>query len=46
MEWKPINERLLYVRFNSKYAKLSIVVACVPTENENNEDKDQFYEAL
>ena len=46
MEWKPINERLLYVRFNSKYAKLSIVVAYAPTENANDEDKDQFYEAL
>ena len=34
------------MRFNSKYAKLPIVVAYAPTENANDEDKDQFYEAL
>ena len=27
LQWKPINERLLYVRLNSKFAKLSILVA-------------------
>ena len=45
LEWKPINQRLLYVRLNSKYAKLSIIVAYAPTDTSQEEDKDEFYEA-
>ena len=35
-----MNERLLYVRLNSKYAKLSIVVAYAPIDNAEEETKD------
>ena len=31
---------------NSKYAKLSIIVAYAPTDTSQEEDKDEFYEAL
>ncbi|GFR97317.1 craniofacial development protein 2-like [Elysia marginata] len=46
IQWEPINERLLYFRLNSKFAKTSIVVGYVPTDMAENEDKDQFYFAL
>jgi len=46
LQWKPVNERLLYVRLNSKYAKLSIVVAYAPIDNAEEETKDTFYSSL
>ncbi|KAI8514635.1 hypothetical protein Bbelb_072260 [Branchiostoma belcheri] len=46
LQWKPVNERLLYVRLNSTYAKLSVVVAYAPTNDADGEDKDKFYSAL
>ena len=46
LQWKPISERLLYVRLKSKYTKLSILVAYAPIEHADEEDKDQFYSAL
>ena len=45
-EWKPISERLLYTKFNSKFVKLSIITAYVPIEDAEEEVKDDFYESL
>ena len=42
LEWKPVNDRLMKVRFNSKFAKLTIIACYAPTE----EEKDEFYEQL
>ena len=46
MEWNPVNERILYVRFNSKQVRLSVIVAYAPTEVDDNEEKELFYEQL
>ncbi|GFR83120.1 craniofacial development protein 2 [Elysia marginata] len=46
IQWEPINERLFYIRLNSKFAKTSIVVGYAPTDVAENEDKNQFYFAL
>ena len=46
LKWEPINERLLYTRFNSKFAKLSVIVCYAPTEDAEDEIKDKFYESL
>jgi len=46
LQWKPVNERLLYVRMNSKFSRLSIVVVYAPTEDAPEEEKDRFYEAM
>lgn len=46
LQWKPINQRLLYVRLNSRYAKVSIVSAYAPIDNADEEAKDNFYSSL
>ena len=38
LQWKPVNERLLYIRMNSKYAKLSVVVGYAPIDNAEEEE--------
>ena len=43
LEWKPVKDRLMKVRFNSKFAKLTIIACYAPTEEE---EKDKFYEQL
>ena len=32
LRWKPVNDRILYALFDSKFAKLSVIVAYAPTE--------------
>ena len=46
MEWKPVNDRLMKVRFNSKFAKLTIIACYAPTEEAEEEEKDELYEQL
>ena len=46
LEWKPVNDRLMKVRFNSKFAKLIIIACYAPTEEAEEEEKDEFYQQL
>ena len=46
LEWKPINNRLLKARFNSKFAKLTVIACYAPTEDAEEEIKDEFYDQL
>ena len=46
LEWKPVNDRLMKVRFNSKFAKLTIIACYAPTEEAEEEEKDEFYEQI
>ena len=46
LEWKPVNDRLMKVRFNSKFAKLTIIACYAPTVEAEEEEKDEFYEQL
>ncbi len=46
LEWKPINDRLIKARFNSKYAKTTIIQCYAPTNLASDDDKDNFYEIL
>ena len=42
LEWKPVNDRLMKVRFNSKFAaKLTIIACYAPTEEAEEEEKDE-----
>ena len=45
IEWKPINDRLMSARFNSTFAKLTVIVCYAPTKVSEYEDKD-FYDKL
>ena len=40
------NQRLLKARFNSKFAKLTVIACYAPTEDAEEEIKDEFYDQL
>ena len=44
MEWEPINERLIKARFTSKYCKLTIIQCYAPTNDSEDEVKEDEYE--
>ena len=44
MEWKPINERLIEARFNSKYCKLTIIQCYAPTNDSEDDMKEEWYD--
>ena len=44
IEWKPINDRQMSARFNSTFAKLTVIVHYAPTEVSEDEEKDVFYD--
>ena len=46
LEWKPINDRLLKARFNSKFAKLTVIAWYAPTEDAEEKIKYEFYDQL
>ena len=46
LEWQPFGPRFIKARFNSKFAKLTVVTCYAPTEEADDADKDNFYEQL
>ena len=46
LEWEPISERMIRARFNSKYCKLTILQCYAPTNEVEDEAKDEWYEQL
>ena len=42
LDWRPINERLLLARFDSKYSKLSIIQCYAPTNDAEEDEKEKF----
>ena len=46
LEWKPINDRIVYDRCFSRYVTLSVIQVYAPTNEANKEDKDNFYDQL
>ena len=46
MEWEPINERLIKARFNSKYCKFTIIQCYAPTNDSEDDMKEEWYDQL
>ena len=43
LEWEPVSERLIRVRLNSKYYKLTILQCYAPTNKAEEEVKEDWY---
>ena len=44
--WKPVNDRIITARFQSRHTKTTIVQVYAPTEEADDETKDAFYDQL
>ena len=40
IEWEPVNERLIRARFNSHYAKTTVIQCYTPTNDAENDIKE------
>ena len=46
IEWEPVSDRIIRARFHSKYCKLTILQCYAPTNEVEDEVKDDWYEQL
>ena len=46
MEWTPISERIIQAGEYSKYIKLTVIHVYAPTEDADEQEKDEFYTRL
>ena len=46
MEWRGYGERIIKARFFSNHIKLTVVQCYAPTNNADQEEKDEFYSVL
>ena len=46
LKWNPVNERIMSARFNSRFAKLTIIQVYVPTNDAEDVSKEEFHEQL
>ena len=44
IEWKPVNERIITARFQSKHTKTTIFHVYAPTEDTDEANKDKSYD--
>ena len=44
--WNPVNDRIITARFQSKHTKITLIQVYAPTENSDEEEKDNFYAQL
>ena len=45
-EWEPINSRIIRARVYSKFVKTTVLQCYAPTEQAEEEDKEDFYRCL
>jgi hypothetical protein len=46
LEWRPISDRVAYLRIDTKPVATSLITAYAPTNAADDIDKDEFYDAL
>ena len=46
IEWRPVSDRIISARFNSRYAKLTVIQCYAPMNNADEETKEAFYQQL
>ena len=46
INWKPVDERIIKARFHSRFVKLTLLRVYVPTNDAEEEVKDEFFEKL
>ena len=46
IEWYPVSDRILVVRLNAKYTKVTLIQVYAPTNQASDEDKNRFYDQL
>ena len=46
LEWEPVSERILTARFQSKFQKVTVIQCYAPTNNADEEVKEEYYEQL
>ena len=46
MDWSPISERIIKARFHSSHIKMTMAHVYVPTEDADEEEKEEFYMRL
>jgi len=46
VSWTPVSDRLLQARLTHQYGKLTVIVAYAPTEDSDDDVKDNFYNQL
>ena len=42
--WEPVNDHVITARFHSRHTKTTVVVIYAPTEETEEEEKDNFYD--
>jgi len=46
LKCNPVNERIMSACFKSRYAKLTVIQVYAPTNDADDESKEEFYEQL
>ncbi|XP_072167451.1 uncharacterized protein [Diadema setosum] len=46
IEWTPVDQRIITARLCSRHGKTTIIQAYAPTENSEDDEKDEFYGKL
>ena len=46
ISWEPINDRIITIRMQARYTKVTLIQVYAPTNTANDQEKDEFYEQI